>query len=234
MFNDNFDDIDKILEAAKEPEEKKEETGLDENGDISSFSGKFEFLSNFFARPQKSLISYEVVGEDGDPTIKTVMETFPTLEHAYQASKTVDREKQLEILKTFTPRQAKRLGKGLTVIENWDSKKLHVMERLLEDKFAQHIDLKIKLLTTGNVKLIEGSTHDDFWGVTQDGGTNHLGRLLTKIRGRIEREDGNIYTVIEGALARENLGFIVDWLDKSKVSLKTIKKRKTKNVDTKE
>lgn len=108
------------------------------------------------------------------------------------------------------------------------------MERLLEDKFAQHVDLKIKLLTTGNVKLIEGGTHDIFWGVTQDGGENHLGRLLTKIRGRIEREDGSVFTVIEGALARENLGFIVDWLDKSKVSLKTIKKRKTKNVDIKE
>jgi len=60
------------------------------------------------------------------------------------------------------------------------------MREALYAKFTQHSDLTEKLLSTGNLKLIEHTKNDRYWGDAGDGtGVNMLGQLLMETRERI-------------------------------------------------
>lgn len=53
----------------------------------------------------------------------------------------------------------------------------------LRHKFLQNEDLRVKLLETGDKKLIEHTDKDKFWGDGGNGkGENRLGILLMKLR----------------------------------------------------
>jgi ribA/ribD-fused uncharacterized protein len=137
---------------------------------IGRFWQEHEFLSNFFPSP---------IMWDG--------REWPTLEHAYQAAKTLDLSEQEEVRKARTPGESKRLGRRVTIRDDWEEAKIGVMEELLRLKFSDP-DLQERLLATGDAELVEGNNwRDRFWGVTQDKdgswtGQNWLGRLLMKIR----------------------------------------------------
>jgi len=119
---------------------------------------------------------------------------YPSVEHAYQASKTDDL-KIREQMRTGTAGSAKRRARrlGLTPAEN----KLGIMERLLQQKFSIP-SLKRKLLATGVEGIEELNTWGDvFWGMTYKSagftgkrkvGQNHLGKLLMKIRFQLSQE----------------------------------------------
>lgn len=142
---------------------------------ISSFTGDYRFLSNFYPAE---------VELDG---IK-----YPSVEHAYQAAKTTDKEERKQFHKRPLPTaaEAKKLGKKLDLRSDWEGVKLDVMEQLLIQKFA-HQELKEKLLETGDALLVEGNYWGDtFWGVdNRKGGSNHLGKLLMKIRNASKEVD---------------------------------------------
>jgi ribA/ribD-fused uncharacterized protein len=214
----NSSENDETKTVTEEVEDKKE----DVREVIDTFSGKYDFLSNFFPSSQKSSLAWEEEDDCGETDIKMNFEEVPTLEHAYQASKTLDRDVQVQIRDAATAKQAKRLGRRAPLTNNWEDKKIDVMERLLEDKFGQNFELKIRLLETGDAELIEGNTwKDDYWGVTKDGvGENHLGKLLMKVRNRIRRDEGDVLGVVKSRLDREGLGFVSDWIDESKISFK--------------
>lgn len=131
---------------------------------ISSFGGKYDFLSNFYwCRIEHEGIAY------------------PSVEHAFQAAKTHDRDERKRIASLPTPRMAKRAGRKVKLRKNWNSIRIGVMRTLLRKKF-QHPELRDKLLATGDAVLIEGNYWGDtFWGVDGEG-ENHLGRLLMEIR----------------------------------------------------
>lgn len=163
---------------------------------IDSFSGQYEFLSNFHPSP---------IVMDGL--------LYPTVEHAFQAAKTTDVDKREKIRFAATASDAKKLGgpKGIvTIDQNWDSQKLDIMSSLVQKKFAEHLDLKLKLLLTGEAELIEGNTwRDQFWGVTKDGvGENHLGKILMSIRTKIRNTEGSAAKVFETFLNEKSLGFL--------------------------
>lgn len=135
------------------------------------FRGPYEFLSNFY--PCK--IMWEGI-------------EYPSTEHAYQASKTLDENMRRVIAAAETPRRAKRLGKSVSVRKDWDKVKLGIMEGILRVKFSQPL-FKLKLLNTGDTLLEEGNTWGDtFWGVCNGIGENNLGILLMKIREEFENE----------------------------------------------
>lgn len=136
---------------------------------ITSFSGRYHFLSNFSASP---------IRFDGA--------TYPTVEHAFQAAKTEDREARHKIARAATPGIAKRLGRSVELRPGWDDIRDLVMLRLLRLKFSDP-ELAEKLDATGDKVLIEGNHwHDTYWGaVWSDGmwrGKNTLGKLLMQIR----------------------------------------------------
>jgi ribA/ribD-fused uncharacterized protein len=136
------------------------------------FSGEYREFSNFYPSP---------VLLDGV--------WYDTVEHAYQASKTTDPELREIIRKAKTPGKAKQLGKVIVKRPDWYKVNIQIMLDLLVQKFTLYPDLKLKLLSTGSMKLIEGNTWcDNFWGDCICGkckyipGLNHLGELLMDVR----------------------------------------------------
>lgn len=141
---------------------------------IDCFDGEFAFLSNFF--PSPVTLPHPVTG---------VPKVFPTVEHAFQAAKTLDPDEWETIRAQPTPGKAKRAGRKATMRPDWDQVKLSVMERLVEEKFSKR-RLAELLLATGERPLIEGNTWGDrFWGVCDGQGENHLGRILMRVRHRL-------------------------------------------------
>lgn len=110
--------------------------------------------------------------------------TYPTTEHAYQGAKAINVKDAQAIALLATPEEARLAGQTVILRPAWvnPSFKLKVMEDVNRLKF-QDPTLKARLLATGDQELIEGNNHgDQFWGVCEGVGCNHLGRILMKIR----------------------------------------------------
>jgi hypothetical protein len=108
---------------------------------------------------------------------------YPSVEHAYQAAKSLNEEERRKIRHLPTANQAKQAGKKIDLRKDWDKVKLQIMEILVREKFSQEPERSI-LLSSKNEELIEGNWWGDkFWGQSPLGnGQNHLGKLLMKIR----------------------------------------------------
>jgi ribA/ribD-fused uncharacterized protein len=137
---------------------------------ISSFTGRWRFLSNFY------LVDIPWLGT-----------TFGSVEHAYQASKANNPHQREAIRLARTPGEAKRLGRSLILPPGWDNGKLSIMEALLRIKFADP-QLAQQLVSTGKLVLVEANSWGDrYWGQSPLGnGENHLGQLLSKIRKELQ------------------------------------------------
>lgn len=133
---------------------------------ITSFRGEYVFLSNFYP----AAVEY-----DGKP--------YPTVEHAYQAAKTTDRDLRYQIGRAKSAMAANQIGRNVAFLRpGWNEMKLTVMEHLLRQKFASN-PLRMKLVGTGSATLIEGNDWGDYyWGQVKGVGDNNLGILLMKIR----------------------------------------------------
>ena len=137
---------------------------------IDKFIENYSFLSNFYNYP----VTYEGL-------------TFQNSESAFQAQKTDD----LNIKKQFTnisPNKAKKLGRQVNLIKEWELIKDKVMYEVCKAKFSDSQLMK-KLLATGEETLIEGNTwHDNYWGdctcqkCEHIKGKNHLGKILMTLR----------------------------------------------------
>jgi ribA/ribD-fused uncharacterized protein len=137
---------------------------------VEWFRGEFAVFSNFAATP---------VVLDGV--------RYPTVEHAFQAAKTLDPAVRAQFL-PLTPGQAKALGKrvSLRTDQEWDTYRFTVMRDLLVQKFSAEPARSV-LLGTGNRLLVENNTWNDrTWGVCRGQGQNHLGRLLMEVRQRLQ------------------------------------------------
>jgi N-glycosidase YbiA len=146
---------------------------------IDKFDGEYRFLSNFWPAPVTAMW-----GEGG--TTERVL--VPTVEHAYQAMKCMNRSEFDAICAAPTPGIAKRLGRKVTLRPLWANEefRLATMHGLLNEKFAYGSDLAEKLLATGDVELVEGNWWGDtYWGVCRGVGKNALGRLLMEVRKRL-------------------------------------------------
>ncbi len=147
---------------------------------IREFRGRHAFLSNF--SPSRHVVRGFHV---------------PTVEHAYQMEKGlpgltfgIERDEttgQMRLLTwdekiaaAKTPGAAKRLGRLIPLRPDWETARVEVMARLLDEKFAEPA-LALQLLATGEALLQEGNRWGDrFWGVDLASGTgeNQLGQLL--------------------------------------------------------
>lgn len=145
---------------------------FDDAPKIDSFKGQYDFLSNFHESP----VHYDNV-------------CYPTVEHAFVAAKSTDKDFRKQVLDCRTPGEAKKIGRKVKLRSDWELIKVKVMNTLLIEKF-QDPDLREKLLATDGFELIEGNWWGDvFWGVCNGDGKNVLGKLLMKIRQEII--DGN-------------------------------------------
>lgn len=143
---------------------------------VTAFQNEYRFLSNFWP----CLIQWEGL-------------LYPTLEHAYAASKTSDPLIKIQIQLCATPGDAKEYlaSRNLQADIAWTKeRKLGVMEKLLLIKFGGQAPLLTRaLMATGDAELVEGNDWDDtFWGVCNGEGENNLGKLLMRVRDELFAE----------------------------------------------
>ncbi len=147
---------------------------------ITTFQENHRFLSNFWP----CTIVWEGL-------------VYPSLEHAYAASRTDDPSAKMMIQSCPTPGEAKEwlAAHDMKPAVTWSiPKKLQVMKELLFLKFGGREPLLTRaLMSTGNAELIEGNTwNDTFWGVCNGTGENNLGKLLMKVRETLFEEKQRI------------------------------------------
>ena len=146
---------------------------------IDYFSGEYGFLSNF---------SYSPITIEG--------KTWPTIEHMFQAGKTLDENMRERIRISPSPKEAKRIGRRMPLRPDWERIKKDVMLECVRLKFGQNRGIREKLFGTGDAVLIEGNTwHDNIWGncrcsrCREIKGQNLLGRILMKVREELQTFD---------------------------------------------
>lgn len=135
---------------------------------IKSFRGEYAFLSNFYP----CFVTYEGI-------------RYPSVEHAFQAAKTLDENERKRFAVMQTAADAKYFGRRVKLREDWEQVKEDVMLECLRSKFSNK-ELKEKLLATQSKMLVEGNMHGDrYWGKVQGVGKNRLGELLMKVRSEL-------------------------------------------------
>lgn len=142
---------------------------------IDSFRGHCRFLSNYYP------VSIDFEGA-----------SYTTVEHAYQAAKTLNPLDRERIRNYAKPGEAKKRGKCVVLRPDWEAVKFQIMTDLVRRKFMDGSGgfrqnpgyLRNALLKTGDRPLIEGNTWGDrIWGVDENGvGENHLGKILMQVR----------------------------------------------------
>lgn len=99
-----------------------------------------------------------------------------------------------KILKSGSPREAKRLGRSVSPYDDklWSEVKYDIMKKVVHAKFSQNPEFAKILKNTGNATLAEASRYDKCWGIglcEEDAkkgvawrGTNLLGKILMEVR----------------------------------------------------
>lgn len=144
---------------------------------ITSFTGRFRFLSNF---------TYAYVIYEGD--------AYGSVEHAYQAAKFPKEKRAIFMLGTaLTAGQAKRLGQKASLSPDWEIKKVEVMRELIVQKFKLRSYSGKLLMEIGQVELVEGNSWGDtFWGQCKGKGKNMPGILLMQRRAQLFKEQESV------------------------------------------
>ena len=101
-----------------------------------------------------------------------------------------------KIMSAATPSEYKKMGRKVKGFDSalWDEKKGNIVVEGNKAKFAQNVELKEYLLSTGNAILVEASPYDTIWGIGMDKktamnssvedwrGENLLGCALMEVR----------------------------------------------------
>ena len=86
----------------------------------------------------------------------------------------------------MNPSEAKKAGRKVILRSDWEIVKVDLMYKIVKAKFAQNIDLALKLAATNNEELVEGNTWGDkIWGKVNGEGQTLLGKILMDIRDNI-------------------------------------------------
>jgi ribA/ribD-fused uncharacterized protein len=108
---------------------------------------------------------------------------YLSVEHAYQAAKTLDSVVRAQFTAPISPGDAKRLGRTIELRPDWEQVRNQVMLGLTWDKYTRNRALADKLLDTGLAYLAEGNTWgDEYWGVCNGAGRNQLGITIMYVR----------------------------------------------------
>lgn len=132
------------------------------------FRDEYWFLSNFYPC-----------------SIKTSVGTFTCVESAFQSQKDLTRSKEFISL---NGKQAKALGRRVTLRDDWQDIKLELMYKIVKAKFVQHPDLAEKLIAIKSPIVETNYWKDCYWGVCYGVGENHLGKILMRVRDELSKD----------------------------------------------
>ena len=150
---------------------------------ITEFKDEYRWLSNF---------------EPVEVKLKLDLRLYPSVEHAYQAAKSEDKQWRKFCRETNNPGKVKKAAKKITIRSDWEKMKRPVMWDLLIRKFEQS-PFKELLLETGEKYIIEGNTWNDrYWGVClkTGEGQNVLGHFLMEIRNHLKGTSDFNYSIV--------------------------------------
>ena len=171
------------MRTREETEELVAKCTVHNNYEIAGFFNEYRWLSNHYLVPIQT-------GPVGLSLI------FPSNEHAFMYRKLgVEDKNYVEYKKIIemTSAQVKAWGKTIKLRPDWDKVKKKIMFDINYSKFAQHPDLKEKLLATGKKNLEERNYFkDSYWGTAESwndmnykfefAGQNWLGKILMMVR----------------------------------------------------
>jgi len=178
---------------------------------VRGFTGKHFYLSNAYR------VDIPFVLADGSHVVAR------SVEHAYQASKTLDVTRQRQILDAPSARSAVRMGRSAdTVVKpDWDNLRHDTMRQLIQAKFADPY-LRRRLMNERS-NLYNIDPQDAFWGCTFDTegvqhGQNMLGLTLKEyvevapMEGWYDEDDGQelLYQIVV-IESKEPAGFQAFW-----------------------
>ena len=136
---------------------------------VGPFLGQYFIYSNFFP----VVVVFDYFG-------------YWSIEHAYQAAKTLDPAERMKISDAKKPGKAKSLGRLVELRPDWEEVKFSIMEELVRYKFVKYPPFGKMLLETGDKHIEEINTWGDrVWGTVNGVGENNLGKILMKIRGEL-------------------------------------------------
>ncbi|NJN10818.1 MAG: NADAR family protein [Richelia sp. RM1_1_1] len=132
--------------------------------------------------------------------------TYPTVEHAFQAAKTLDSEQRKHIASLVSPEAAKKTGTNVELRTDWEEIKLAIMCFCLSAKFSDENWYR-QLKMTGEEQIVEWNNWGDkVWGVPchqidtglwvpyeKLHGENLLGRLLMYCRNHSRKNLNKIH-----------------------------------------
>ena len=134
-------------------------------------SEPYGFMSNFYPSP------FEAEGL-----------VWPTVEHYFQAMKTLDKAQWPVFAALDNPAKTKYRGRMVELRPDWDTVKVEVMNTALRCKFKQNPELAKLLAATGDEVIHENSPYDYIWGY-QNNGLDLLGKCLMKVREELKVAD---------------------------------------------
>lgn len=135
-----------------------------------SFRGPKAFLSNFHPAP----VYYDGV-------------LYDTVEHAFQAAKTLSLEDRSIISSCTTPGKAKRTGRAVNLRKDWNDVRVNIMKELVFQKFFMYPKLAQALIAIKEEIVEENEWGDTFWGVYNGVGENNLGKILMAVRDHLKK-----------------------------------------------
>lgn len=132
---------------------------------IRGFFDEFRFLSNFHVTP------VHFNGFD-----------YMSSEHAYMAAKARTQADHDYVHSAKSPAEAKRRGREIQLIDDWDIMKVEIMYMINLNKYSNPV-MKQLLATTEERYLEETNWWGDkIWGICDGVGQNYLGRVIMEIR----------------------------------------------------
>lgn len=137
---------------------------------IHGFEGPYDYLSNFYR------CEYQLNGK-----------SYFHVEGGFQSEKTDPPSERIRV--AMGPKEAKRLGRMVTLRPDWEEIKEEIMYKHVRAKFEQNENLRQQLVNTRNAILCEDNNwHDNEWGdctcekcYTIEG-QNKLGEILMMVR----------------------------------------------------
>lgn len=147
---------------------------VNDNKFITSFTGKYEFLSNEF--------ECEIPIEDDNLV-------FTNVTSALIASKSNDIGTRRKFTR-FSANKARKKESNIPDNDYWEENKDDIMYNLIYIKFTHNKELQKKLLDTEPYKLVNSVTYPDtYYGVRFGEGRNMLGHILMKVRDDISKSE---------------------------------------------
>ncbi|OOZ38680.1 GTP cyclohydrolase [Solemya pervernicosa gill symbiont] len=118
-------------------------------------------------------------------------ESWPSVEHYYHGMKFEDGEVRESIRSTPHPSDTAKLAKKHRrhIRKDWNKIRVTVMTRAIYIKCRSHPEVAAALQATGELRIVETSQYDYFWGCGRDArGDNRYGEVLMNVRNKLREE----------------------------------------------